>query len=335
MLRRSLYFTSPGQISIRDETLPPPEPDQVRVRTLLSAISPGTEMLFLSRPVPNRPAVRRNHPSPTEPARLPDEIRLLTGWSHRSRGGFIDLAWSGRLVFSFHPHESCFNARLDELFQLPPGITPEQAVLLPNMETAVSFVMDGAPLVGEKAVVFGQGIVGLLTTAILARFPLADLITLDRYPPRRQLSLEIGAQASFDPAEVERVKLLLADGADLCFEVSGSPAALDQAIAVTGYAGRVVIGSWYGSKVASLDLGGRFHRSRIRLLSSQVSRLAPELSGRWTKVRRFAMVWELLKDIQTSRLITHKIAFEQAAQAYQLIDRHPGETVQVVLTYSD
>jgi len=53
------------------------------------------------------------------------------------------------------------------------------------------------------------------------------------------------------------------------------------------YSGRVVIGSWYGSKPVQLDLGGAFHRSRIRLISSQVSSLAPELSGRWDKSRRF------------------------------------------------
>ena len=50
--------------------------------------------------------------------------------------------------------------------------------------------MDGAPVIGEDVLVFGQGIVGLLTTSILAGFPLANLITLDQYALRRQTSRE-------------------------------------------------------------------------------------------------------------------------------------------------
>ena len=120
---------------------------------------------------------------------------------------------------------------------------------------------------------------------------------------------------------------------DLCFEVSGAPEALEQAIAVTGFAGRVVIGSWYGQKRAALDLGGRFHRSRIRLISSQVSTLAPALSGRWSKARRFELAWEMLRQVRPSRWITQRFPVEQADEAYRLIDQRPGETIQVLLTY--
>jgi threonine dehydrogenase-like Zn-dependent dehydrogenase len=121
---------------------------------------------------------------------------------------------------------------------------------------------------------------------------------------------------------------------DLCFELSGAPEALDQAIAVTGFDGRVVVGSWYGQKRASLDLGGRFHRSRIRLVSSQVSTLAPALTGRWSKARRFELAWEMLRQVRLARLVTQRFPVEQAAEAYQLIDQQPGETIQVLLTYA-
>ena len=144
----------------------------------------------------------------------------------------------------------------------------------------VNFILDGAPRFGERALVSDSGIVGLLTAALLAQFPLERLVTLDRYPPRRQASLEAGAQVCLDPGDTgtaEQLHAPLPEGADLAYELSGAPAALDAAISAASYDSRVVIGSWYGSKRASLDLGGRFHRSRIRLISSQVSTLAPEL----------------------------------------------------------
>jgi threonine dehydrogenase-like Zn-dependent dehydrogenase len=209
------------------------------------------------------------------------------------------------------------------------------------METAVNFVMDGHPLIGERVVVFGQGVVGLLTTALLGRVPLSRLITVDRYPSRRERSRALGAHRSLD-AGMDDVLVPLhaclqdehgASGADLTYELSGNPTALDHAIAVTGFSGRVVIGSWYGQKRADLNLGGRFHRSRIRLIGSQVSTIAPEWSGRWTKARRLDVAWEMLQHVRPARLITHRFPLEQAGQAYALLDQRPEEAIQVLLTY--
>ena len=79
-------------------------------------------------------------------------------------GAALDNSWLGQDVFAFQPHQSHFIAKPDELMSLPEGMLPETAVFLPNMETAVSFIMDAQPSIGEQAAVFGQGIVGLLTT---------------------------------------------------------------------------------------------------------------------------------------------------------------------------
>jgi threonine dehydrogenase-like Zn-dependent dehydrogenase len=219
---------------------------------------------------------------------------------------------------------------------VPEGVSPEDAAFLPTMETAVNFVMDGAPLIGEDALVFGQGIVGLLTTSLLARFPLANLITFDQHTLRRRASIEAGAHTSFYPDDAALEALLcdrLSSGADLTYEISGSPAALEQALRATGFNGRIVIGSWYGSKLASLDLGGRFHRSRIRLISSQVSSMAPQFDGRWTKMRRFGVAWEMIRQLKPSRLVTHRFPIEQAPQAYRLLDENPERVIQILLTY--
>ena len=333
MKRQSLYFTAPGTVDVVGEELPALLPEQVLVESILSAISPGTELLFYRGFFPDDIPVDESIAAVKQNPAYP----LKYGYSLVGRvvdtGSAVDPSWHDRLVFAFHPHESHFCAHFSELIPVPDEISPEDAALLPNMETALNFVMDGAPLVGENAVIFGQGIVGLLTTAVLAQFPLGSLVTLDHFPNRRQASLEMGAQASIDPREIETLKSLQPHGADLAFELSGSPAALDQAISATAYAGRVVIGSWYGRKKAALDLGGRFHRSRIRLVSSQVSSIAPELSGRWTKERRFNLAWEMLRKIKPSRLVTQRIPIGQAANAYHLLDLHPEQNIQIVFTY--
>jgi threonine dehydrogenase-like Zn-dependent dehydrogenase len=171
--------------------------------------------------------------------------------------------------------------------------------------------------------------------------PLASLVTLDLHASRRALSTEWGAHLSLDPTAPGALAQLLDNlsrsgsyrGADLCYEVSGNPQALEQAIAVTGFHGRVVVGSWYGRKKADLNLGGRFHRSRMRLISSQVSTVAPELSGRWSKFRRYLLAWRMLAEIDPTPLITHRFPLTQADQAYKLLDQNPAEALQVMLMY--
>jgi 2-desacetyl-2-hydroxyethyl bacteriochlorophyllide A dehydrogenase len=341
MERQALYFTAPHQVAIKSETLPAPAFGQLVVQTLISAISPGTELLIYQGLAPTDLAKDDTIPS------LAGDFSFPLKYGYAAVGRVLEVGrgvapgWENRLVFAFHPHESLFLATPDELLRLPEGLAPEDAVFFPNMETAVTFLLDGQPHIGEQVVIFGQGIVGLLLTALLSRWPLSSLVTLDLYPKRRLLSEDLGAHVTLDPAEpgiTERLCSYLQGrgpypGADLCYEISGNPAALDQAITATGFSGRVVIGSWYGQRRSELNLGGRFHRSRLRLISSQVSSIAPELTGRWNNTRRYQVTWQMLETVQPARFITHRYPIEQAAQAYDMIQRHPEEVIQVILTY--
>lgn len=337
MKRRSVYFTGPGEVAVVKEAIPTPAPGEALVETTVSAISPGTEMLFYRGELPPGVAVD------TSIASLSGGLVYPLKYGYACVGRVIGLGagvsgeWNERLVFAFHPHESHFCVPVASLLPVPLGIEAERAALLPNAETAVNLVMDGGPLVGERVVVFGLGVVGLLTTALLAQFPLAALYTVDPIAPRRGVAASLGATETFDPTETESLATALAEsnGADLIFELSGQPAALDQAVQMAGFGARVIVGSWYGNKRASLDLGEHFHRNRLQIVSSQVSTVAPHLTGRWTKARRMQSAWRFLADLPIERLITQRFSVEEAAAAYQLIDRQPGQTVQVILQYQN
>ncbi|MFO7681356.1 MAG: zinc-binding alcohol dehydrogenase, partial [Chloroflexota bacterium] len=236
--RQSLWFTAPFQVEIREEALPPLLPDEMMVQTAVSAISPGTEMLLYRGQMPTDLTVDETIAALEGTVAYPLKYGYATVGQVVETGKNVDSEWNGRFVFAFQPHQSHFVTRPEFVLPLPVDMAPETAVFLPNMETAVSFVMDGQPVLGERVVVFGQGVVGLLTTALLAQFPLAALVTVDGYALRREWSKKMGATAVFDPAEPIPVT-----DADLAYELSGNPAALDQAIAATGFDGRVVIGS--------------------------------------------------------------------------------------------
>ncbi len=341
MKRRSLVFASPYRAEIREETIPALLPEQVLVETLVSAISSGTEMLVYRGQFPESVVVDETINALAGRFQYP----LKYGYSAVGRvvalGSDVGPEWDGRLVLAFHSHESHFAASMNELILVPEDMSAETATLLPNMETAVSFLHDGQPLLGEQVAIFGQGIVGLLTTYLLSRFPLRRLVTLDRFANRRHASTLAGAHTSLDPNAdniAEQLHTQLYEGSyqgtDLTYELSGAPSALDQAIAVTGFHGRIVVGSWYGQKRASLDLGGSFHRSRIQLISSQVSTIAPELSGRWSKNRRITAAWDMLRATEVSPLITHRYPIEEAPAAYSLLDQSPEQAIQILLTYN-
>lgn len=69
---------------------------------------------------------------------------------------------------------------------------------------------------------------------LLSEFPLANHVTVDRDGNRRSLSESLGADRSIAPEDLDAV---VGNRADLTFELSRNPDALDDAIDVTGYAG--------------------------------------------------------------------------------------------------
>jgi len=334
---RTLFFIAPKQVEIREVTLPALKENEVLVEVNCSAISAGTEMLVYRGQFPRLTDVHDN---------LSSDLKYPLAYGYACVGKVVNAGksvqgeWQNKAVFGFQPHTSHFITTTESLLPIPLLLKPETASFLPSMETAVNLVQDGAPLLGERVLVLGQGIIGLLSASLLLEFPLAALITADHFELRRAaLDVEgavAGAHTSLDSSRAnfrKQAAAVFKSGSDLTLELSGSPAALNDAIALTAFSGRVVIGSWYGEKRAEIDLGGGFHRSRIKLISSQVSTISAELSTRWNKARRFEIAWEALKRIKPEKWITHRFPLDQAGHAYQLLDENPQEAIQVLLEY--
>ena len=340
--RKALYFIDRGKVEVREEPIPAQNSNSVTVRTEFSAISAGTELLLYRKEIPETLARDESISSLPGTFAYPLKYGYSTVGKVIDTGAQVDRSWRGRHVFSFHPHESHFTTTIDELFAVPDSVSTADALFFPNMETAVTLVIDGSPTIGEQIAIFGQGIVGLLTTAHIARLPGVRIITFDHYQKRREASVKLGAWASIDPDEpdaIERAQKHVSTqahstGTDLTYEISGNSDALQQAINMTGFGGRIVIGSWYGTKPVTLDLGTRFHRQRISLQSSQVSTLAPPSRTRWTKRRRASLTWHMLSTVQPAQhFITHTCSIDDAGRAFALLDRQPETALQVILAY--
>jgi threonine dehydrogenase-like Zn-dependent dehydrogenase len=238
-------------------------------------------------------------------------------------------AWLGRTVFCLHPHQSRFIVPLDMPRPVPENVPPRRATLAANMETALNALWDSGAGPGDKIVVIGAGVVGLLVAALCAGLPGADVTVVDIDPSRAKIAASFGAKfvAAADFAALGE------EDADLVFHASASPQGLALALGCAGLEASVVEMSWYGDAAVAAPLGGAFHAKRLRLISSQVGQVSPSRRPRWNYARRLDKALELLADARFDALITEEVAFEDAPRELPRILAPGAAGLATVLRY--
>jgi len=294
----ALWYSGPGQADIRQEALAPPGAGEVRVRALFGAVSRGTEALVLAGRVPQSEFARMR--APFMAGDFPFPVKYGYATVGRVEGGAADLI--GRTVFTLHPHQNFFNIRADAAVRLPQNLPPQRAVLAANMETALNAVWDAAPGPADRIAVVGAGVVGSLVAYLCGRLPGAEVTLVDINPARAELARSLGV--GFARPETAMGEC------DLVVHASGDAAGLGTALALAGEEATVLEMSWYGSAQVAAPLGGAFHSRRLRLISSQVGRIAPSHRPRWTHGRRLAAALALLGDGRLDALLAPAVAFQ-------------------------
>jgi len=294
----ALWYSGPGQADIRQEALLSPGAGEVRVRALFGAISRGTEALVLAGRVPPSEFARMR--APFMAGHFPFPVKYGYATVGRVEGGAADLI--GRTVFTLHPHQNLFNIQADAAMQLPQNLPPQRAVLAANMETALNAVWDAAPGPADRIAVVGAGVVGSLVAYLCGRLPGAEVTLVDINPARAELARSLGV--GFARPETATGEC------DLVVHASGDAAGLGTALALAGEEATVLEMSWYGNAQVAAPLGGAFHSRRLRLISSQVGRIAPSHRPRWTHGRRLAAALALLDDGRLDALLAPAVAFQ-------------------------
>ena len=297
---RAIWYTAPGTVEIRSCTLPPVAAGQALVRTAFSGISRGTERLVISGAVGQQEWERMR--APLQEGAFPFPVKY--GYCATGTVEEGPDALKGRSVFCLHPHQDRFLAPVEMLVPIPNGVPLRRATLAANMETALNAVWDSGASAGDRIVIVGAGIVGLLVAYLAARLPGADVTVVD-VADRSGIVTSLGAGFGA-PADAPR-------NADVVFHTSASPPGLATALACAGLEGTVVELSWYGDKDVAAPLGGAFHSQRLRLQSSQVGQVSASRRPRWSYRRRMEKALELLADRALDALVSDEIAFDDAA----------------------
>jgi threonine dehydrogenase-like Zn-dependent dehydrogenase len=311
-IARQFWIRSPGHGEVVRAELPPRQADDVLVRTLYSGISRGTESLVFKGEVP--PSQYETMRAPFQEGQFPGPVKYGYSSVGTVEDGPDDL--TGRVVFCLYPHQDLYRVPAAAVTRLPDDLPPGRAVLAANMETAVNVFWDARPSTGDRIVVIGAGVVGLLVAWLCRQLPGASVTVVDINPGREAIADELGI--SF------RTEVPAAADADLVVHASGQPEGLTSALAIAGIEATIIEASWYGMRRVTLPLGEAFHSRRLTVRSSQVGRIPPDRAPRWTRQRRMALALELLRDPVLDALITGESAFDDLPEVLATLSRDPG-----------
>lgn len=309
---RACWVVEPGRAELRSETLPPLADGEVRVRTLHSGVSRGTEGLVFRGEVPASEARRMR--APFQVGEFPAPVKYGYVSVGVVEAGPDDLC--GRTVFCLYPHQTVYQVGADAVLPLPSGVPAARAVLTAYVETAVNALWDAAPRIGDRIAVVGGGTLGLLVAWLAARLPGCRVQVVDTVAARAGVAAALGAGFALPDAATPE--------ADLVIHASGHAAGLATALHLAAFEATVLELSWYGSRAVALPLGEAFHARRLVLKSSQVGHVAAAQRSRWSHRRRLALALSLLADPVLDRLITHSAPFDELPQVLARLAVTPG-----------
>lgn len=340
-------FTSPRVAEVVDDPDAALGADEVRLRTLFSGISAGTELT----------AYRGSNPYLTK--KWDDDSRLfvdgstsfeypVNGWGYEEVGEVIETGADcagvdvGDRVYGTWGHRTHTVQKGDRaaLRRLDTSVDPRVGIFSQIGAIGLNLVLDADIHVGETVAVFGLGVPGQIA-AQLARLNGARVIGVDSIGVRRDLAAKLGADIVLDPADgevAERIRdLTEGRGADVCLEITGNYRAMHEAIRSVAYSSRVCVAGFMQGEGVGLRLGEEFHHNRVAVIASQISGVAPALQHRWDGFRlaKTAMDLAVSGRIELIDLITHTLPLSEAGAAFTMLDEHPEQALQVVLTFDE
>ncbi|MFD9292559.1 zinc-binding alcohol dehydrogenase [Streptomyces sp. NPDC060030] len=348
-MERVVQFTGPRQVEVAEHESAPLPAGHLRVRTRYSGISAGTELT----------AYRGTNPYLTRT--WDAEARLfrdgaagitypVAGWGYSEVGEVTEVSTEltetpgmpvvGDLVWGIWGHRSEGIVPAERMIghTLPAGLEPLAGAFARVGAIGYNAVLAADIHLGEEVVVFGQGVIGLLTTR-LAQLNGARVTAVDALDGRLAKAREYGARRTLnsrtDSVAEDIREATGGTGADVAIEISGVYPALHEALRAVTVGGRVVASGFYQGDGNGLRLGDEFHHNRVQLICSQIGGVPPQLSGRWTVERLQQTFLSLVAEgqIDVKSLVSHVVPVAEAADAYVLLDERPADALQVVLEF--
>ena len=345
---REIVTVDGSSFRFRDYELPPPGPQDVRVRVSFAAPKHGTEVHIITG-------------SPADYKRWDPELRM---WLPKEAGappaeraergigntvvGIVTAIGSevkrfkvGDRVFTYGSIRQEHQAP-ESAWRLADGQSDEDAVCNDPAHVAFVAVRDGNIRVGDTVAVYGLGAIGLLAVQIARAGGARRVFAVDPISIRREYAVAHGADAAFDPrardAALEIKRATGNKGVDVSVETSGNGRALHDAIRCIRQCGTIVHVPWGPKDCSALHLDEEFHLNRPKIVGSQCWEGwgCPDRDyPLWDSQRQRETVADLFRSglLTGKGLVTPIVPFEQAPEALVAIFNKPETTIKVGVTF--
>jgi NADPH:quinone reductase-like Zn-dependent oxidoreductase len=339
---RTVRILESGDVDCHEYPVAPLASGHVRVRTVRSAISPGTEMTYVGAGATN-PFLHKRWDSELRVfVRGKASVEYPIVFGYRAAGKVVESADPavpvGTRIYGKWRHTELVALPADVAGEqrIPDGLSFDDAVDLGQM---APIAMNAVAYAGEElrdapAIVFGAGPIGLIVAQLAAASGASVVHVVDRLASRVEIAKTCGLDAllSTDGVDVAReLKLRLgAEGIAVVFECTGSTRALQEAIRTVRRRGRVVAVGFYQGEAAGLFLGDEFHHNGVEIRSAQIGNIHPDWSMATLRARVIDLA--LRGSLTLGGLPRVTLPVEKAAEAFAAMKK-PDTVLQAALAY--
>jgi predicted dehydrogenase/threonine dehydrogenase-like Zn-dependent dehydrogenase len=342
-----------GQPQVVEVPVPAPAAGFVLVANAASAISSGTERAAVSssggslplRAIQNPALVlqalryAREH-GVKETAQLAREaISADTALGYSSAGTVLDTGGVATFIVGQRvacagvgraSHAEVVSVPANLVVPVPDTVSLRDAALVALGAISLQGVRRAAPELGERVVVVGPGLLGLLTVQVL-RAAGCQVVGVEPVERRRALGIELGAEHAISPDEAAAAVEKWSDGvgadAAIVTAASQSSGVINQAVGLVRRKGRVVP---VGDVSLGLERPPLYEREADVLISTSYGpgRYDPsyEEAGldypiayvRWTEGRNMSEFLRLVGEdvVRVAPLVDIELAVDRAPEAY-------------------
>jgi len=345
---KELVAVSPRTPILREYKDNPLKPNQVRVRSTLSAVKHGTTLAIYRGETPFEEKtydvnlhlfLPKDFGKGWKPT-FPMSLGNMTVGIVTEVGDDVERFKVGDRVYGYLPVRETHTVSEDEIKNASPELSDEEIVCIDPAAVALMAVREGHVRLGDKVAIFGLGAIGLMAVQMAKLSGATLIIGVDPIEMRRSLAKAYGADVLIDPtvcdSGLEVRKATDLKGVDVSIESSGSHRALHHAIRGTSYGGTIVPVSWYHGEPAGLNLGEEWHFNRQVMVSGARVESEPYREHpRWDRDRIYETVIKLFEEerITVDGLLHPIVKLEEAAEAFRKIDERPWETIKLAIRY--
>jgi len=295
---KSLWHT-PEITEIKSSLVPPSiTHTQSKVKSRYSMISLGTETLVINKKVPKAIQDYMSIPYMDGSFNLPIKYGYAVS-------GVLE---NGEKAHLMHPHQNLCIVESASVFKACQQLPLKRIPLISNLETVINAIWDCNLDTQKSIVISGFGNIGSLLAITLKYHYDLNVKVIEPNTWRKEKALELG----FEIYNNE-------DGFDIAFNTAANEKALQFCIDNANEEGEIIELSWYGTSKTTLNLGGNFHKNRLRLIASQVSKIPIQKRTEFDYYKRKLLAVEILKNKIFDKLITNIIPFEEAPDFFNSV----------------